>query len=243
MLVVGVMCIFRPVFADESAPVLAPQDYSYSVHLYFAPADHTLSIDNTAQFPYDVEAQVFRPRKALDTESYYASVIGMTGETIYTFGFDPEALSLKQEEELRKITVVVPYFGDAKSVDFFFGNVRLASVSLVGSSACNNNQACEADFGENASLCPIECHGTRIIPADFGVIDSTYRDDSDSAVESIPIDGFAVGEGTSPEAVSTTTPRRSLGVLVFFVGLGIVLGFTLYLLLRKRKVSPDVESA
>jgi hypothetical protein len=118
------------------------------------------------------------------------------------------------------MSVKAPYFADAVRADFYQGDKKLINIDLGRSRICNNNEICDAQYGETYKSCPNEC----------------------PAPASQPVTSLQ-------PATSSTTPQPNayaarsnlvINILLLVAGIGIFIG--LWWWNRRRKSQPPLVS-
>lgn len=205
LVVSGFFIYSQSVFA-EGGP--APDPHSYLFHLFY---DHgQLLADRDFQFKYDIILEEYKPEIINTASPYHGEVVSVDQKTLATFQFDPQGGNTAFTKG--KISIKSPYFSDADKVNFYDNkNKLLLSLSVVGSSFCNDNGVCEADTGEDSNNCPNDCHA---IPSPSSVV-------------------FSIAPSVTP--TSTGASGNWLMILLIVVAVLVVAGLVVWFIMRNRR--------
>lgn len=129
--------------------------WSYVFHLEYA--NGALSVRADIKTPYSPIPMLFTPVIDAAQAPFYGVVVSGKGKTLEKFGI-PSATTINTVTGKSEMEVVGPYFANADHVAFYTKEGKhLLTVSVKGSSFCNDNNKCNADVGENYINCPLDC--------------------------------------------------------------------------------------
>lgn len=155
LLIFGAITAFHfSVSADPIDSTIAKNSSIYRFHLYYDSGQ--LYANRDFKFKYDIIPNLFVPENITTAKPFSADIIGVKGNTLTIFRFDPQ----KGKPSFTKgaINVDGPYFADAQKVNFYDDkNKLLLTLDVSGSSFCNDDGTCNSDVGENYLNCPNDC--------------------------------------------------------------------------------------
>lgn len=125
----------------------------YIFHLQFK--QDVLSQNPDARFIYDVIPGVYETTKS--SGDFYGEIVSVRKVTLLRFWFDKPTTFIPVEGR-SIIDVRAPFFANADHVTFFSASgKKLFTISVSGSSFCNDNGLCNKDVGESSLNCPNDC--------------------------------------------------------------------------------------
>jgi hypothetical protein len=122
----------------------------YLFHLYFDEGE--IAVDPNYRFPYDI---IPEPASG-SANPYRAEVVNFLNKVGMSVNFDPQ----QGNPNFRSgsFSVEIPYVADGREVNFYNGqNRKLLTVPVSDTSFCDDDTACETEFGEDYLNCPYDC--------------------------------------------------------------------------------------
>ena len=153
-IVVCVAVLASAVGISVKADNTSPQSSEYAFHLYFN-TQNQLVVDKTAKFSYDIISAPFI-QPSVGQFPYRGEVINFMGAVSANFKFNIQSGA---------ITVNAPYAADGQKAIFYDNqNQPVLTISVSGSSFCNDDGICNADRGEDSQTCPKDCSQSLPVP-------------------------------------------------------------------------------
>lgn len=141
------LAVFWP--SSQANTVEDSYPFVYLFHLYYD--NGQLLADRDFEFKYDLIAEPFVQSELSTATPYKGEVLSVSNNVIGNFQFDPTVTK-------GKIAIKGPYFSNAGKVNFYNdAGVLLLTLSVAESSVCNENGACDSDFGEDSNNCSADC--------------------------------------------------------------------------------------
>lgn len=209
------------------------ENWSYSFHL--EEQNGILMASKDADGEYIPIPELYVPKISASTADYYGVIFNLKAIETARFGFNKPETVL---EALGKsvFDIKAPFSADADHVNFYTKNKKLLfTISVKGSSFCNDNKICNADIGEDYTNCPYDCPPPPVVP----VISTPVPPESTTTVESQPIQTPAI-EATTTEAptITTQTPSTPLTKTnITLIVLGLVFLILIFILWKLRSFS------
>lgn len=196
-------------------------DWTYFFYLQYK--EGVLAPEEGAAYPYDpIPVYYDGPTdegtaKQMD---FYSVVVSGKGVKLAHVGFNkPETIVPALGKSI--FTVKVPFYANASRVDFYQkSGKKLFTISVSGSSFCDDNNKCNASVGENYRNCPNDCPPPpggipprEFVPPPAPVTQPVAPPTTpEPVIEPIVIEvGETVLPGTG-EVVTTETPLPNKGV-------------------------------
>lgn len=151
----------------------AQKEFSPSVYLFHLYYDNgQLFADRDFEFKYDILVEKYRPEIVNEAHAYRGEIVDFKNQVRETFRFDPQlSMNKGRGEKLLvkgKISAKGPFLADGKEVNFY--NVekeKLLTISLSGTSFCNDDGICNGEVGEDEKNCPADCAVFTPSPSDL----------------------------------------------------------------------------
>lgn len=125
----------------------------YIFHLQFK--QDVLSQNTDAKFAYDIIPGVYETTKS--SGDFYGEIVSGRKITLMRFWFDKPTTFVPAEGK-SILDIRAPFFANADHVTFFSASgKKLFTISVSGSSFCNDNGVCNKDVGESSLNCPNDC--------------------------------------------------------------------------------------
>jgi hypothetical protein len=133
-------------------------DWTYFFYLQYK--EGVLAQEEGAAYPYDPIPVYFdgpTDKATAQQSDFYGTIVSGKGVSLAYFGFNkPETIIPALGKSV--FTVKAPFYANASRVDFYQkSGKKLFTISVSGSSFCNDNNKCNASVGENYRNCPNDC--------------------------------------------------------------------------------------
>lgn len=138
--------------------------WSYVFHLQIK--DGVLAQNSDAEFFYD-PIPVIEPVSMPLSGEYYAKIVSGKGVTLSTVWFSaPSSIVVAKNKKIMDVSA--PFYAYADHVTFYTAqNKELFTVSLRGSSFCNEDSKCNKEVGEDYQNCSMDCVAPPTPPPTF----------------------------------------------------------------------------
>jgi hypothetical protein len=202
-----------------------------SYMLYFTQKNNTLYQSSSPG--YDIIQDAYIETVKRGDGVFYLEIVNMAGNIVSRVDF------LGAGKSGSSLNIRAPYFADAKLANIYDSSgKKILSVDLSGSSICNGNGRCDAQFGESASVCPSECGSAAVAPIEPPVtppapvvVEPTVGTSPEQP--SLPV------EPQTPPVVTNTTQNDGISGLprtaVMVLAGALVLAAASFILLKKRQ--------
>lgn len=198
--------------------------WSYVFHLQWK--DGVLAKNSDAEFFYD-PVPVNQAVSVLSSGDYYAKIVSGKGTTLSTVWFSaPSSVVVAKNKKVLDLSA--PFFANADHVTFYTSaHKSLFTVSLAGSSFCNENSQCNAEVGENYSNCAMDCPapaGVPPAPSSPPAVPTNTPGAPPSTRGEVATPDTATSPEPTGEVVRTLTPVEGKSVVIpITIGLFLVL--------------------
>jgi LPXTG-motif cell wall-anchored protein len=218
--------------------------WSYVFHLEYNQG--ALSVSPEAKFPYSPVPMEFVPERPSNETDFYGIIYNVKNKEEARFGFmAPTTVNLASGKSA--FEVAAPKYADADHVSFYTkANKHLFDVSVKDSSFCNDNNKCDATYGEDYKNCPADCPAPVVPPTPASVepiMTPTPPTPEPVSITPPSPSNYATSVDTSYVSTSTGTIVQTksgldIKTVLSFVGgiLFLVLAFFFY----RRKKSENV---
>lgn len=210
----------------------------YIFHLEFK--QDVLSQNKDIKFPYDIiPGEYVSTAKGGD---FYGEIVSGHKVSLTRVWFDKPTTSVPAAGK-SIVDVRAPYFANADHVTFFTAAGKtLFTISLAGSSFCNDNNKCNKEVGEDSNNCPNDCPptpGEQLQVAPIELAPEVISTPPPATIASIPVKSEpATNTNTTVEADTTTTSPRNIAIPLT-VGVSLVLLSVLGWVAWKRRASSE----
>lgn len=133
-------------------------DWTYFFHLEYKQG--ILAVEEGVAYPYDSIPVYFDgPTDKVSAEQmdFYGIIVSGKGVKLAYFGFNkPETTVAALGKSV--FIAKAPFYANASRVDFYQrSGKKLFTISVSGSSFCDDNNKCNSNVGENYRNCPNDC--------------------------------------------------------------------------------------
>jgi len=213
-------------FISVSADTSSSNDISdYIFYLEFI--QHKPQVSTDAKYPYYI-IPVVEHAPLLTFGEFRGDIISVRGKSLTSFWFNTPTTTIVALGK-SSADVYAPYFADADHVNFYTskGTKPLFSISVKGSSFCNDNNKCEKDIGEDYNNCSNDCPA----PVQSATTPITPAPETNPSIPNKPIVAQTTesgvnlpgtNEGTTTRTASATS-NSSSSVVQLTIGIFLVL--------------------
>lgn len=198
-----------------------------NLFLYFDLSKNEVALDREYDAKVRKESDVFEYSGNETTKEYYFKTVNFKNNDSHPFYFAPKS---------GKFTLEIPYFQDILEVDIYYKDILKLTVDVSEFATCNDNDICEADLGENAKTCVIDCFKIEVQK----ILESNKNNNTPVIVNnngeesSDPLTGINNNSVSTGETDQARTPYFGLivGSLLLLGGIG----YGVWRLVRGRRV-------
>lgn len=132
------------------------ENWVYVFHLQYKQG--VLGVKEGIKYVYDSVPDLYTAQENSNQTDFYGIITSGRGKELARFGFNtPTTTVLALGKSV--FNVRAPSYANADNATFYKkGGKKLFSISLKGSSFCNDDNKCNANVGENSQNCPNDCH-------------------------------------------------------------------------------------